>query len=384
MAHTTSRIELPAMTPGSGGRHLVVHRFGQLGARPKVYLQAALHANELPGAMALHHLMPMLAKADAAGRVRGEVVVVPTVNPIGLSQLVGNRHLGRYEQLGRDNFNRNWLDLAPAVAERVGERLGADAAANVARVREAALAALDELHPLNELQTLRVEVLKLSIDADVVLDLHCDLDALLHLFISRRDWPGAAEVLAADLGAEATLYNDPYPQSSTFVAANGALWAKLADRFPAAALPQACLAVTVEYRGQQDVNHALGAADAARLMRFLQRRGAVAGRPGPLPALKAEATPIAGMDRGYCPCSGMLVYRVAKGERVRKGQVICEVIDPSDPRGPDARTPMRAGGDGLLFARQVDGTLAWPGKGAFSIAGPKPLAHRVGLGSLDD
>ena len=115
------------MTPGSGGRHLVVHRFGQLGARPKVYLQAALHANELPGAMALHHLMPMLAKADAAGRVRGEVVVVPTVNPIGLSQLVGNRHLGRYEQLGRDNFNRNWLDLAPAVAERVGERLGADA-----------------------------------------------------------------------------------------------------------------------------------------------------------------------------------------------------------------------------------------------------------------
>ena len=187
MAHTTSRIELPAMTPGSGGRHLVVHRFGQLGARPKVYLQAALHANELPGAMALHHLMPMLAKADAAGRVRGEVVVVPTVNPIGLSQLVGNRHLGRYEQLGRDNFNRNWLDLAPAVAERVGERLGADAAANVARVREAALAALGELRPLNELQTLRVEVLKLSIDADVVLDLHCDLDALLHLFARCRD-----------------------------------------------------------------------------------------------------------------------------------------------------------------------------------------------------
>ena len=86
----------------------------QLGARPKVYLQAAVHANEFPGAMALHHLMPQLVKADAAGRIVGEVVVVPTVNPIGLSQLVGNNHLGRYDQLGRDNFNRNWLDLAPA------------------------------------------------------------------------------------------------------------------------------------------------------------------------------------------------------------------------------------------------------------------------------
>lgn len=383
MAHARLRIELPSMSPG-GARHVVVHRFGKLGARPKVYLQAAVHANELPGAMALHHLMPRLLKAGAAGRLRGEVVVVPTVNPIGLAQLVGNNHLGRYDQLGRDNFNRNWPDLAPAVAARVGGKLGADAAANVAWVRDAALQVLREMQPQNELQALRTEVLKLSIDADVVLDLHCDLDALLHLFISRRDWPGAAEALAADLGAEATLWNDPYPQGSTFSAANGALWARLAERFPDAALPQACLAATVEYRGQHDVNHALGAADAANLWRFLQRRGAVAGHPGPLPALKAQATPLAGMDRGYCPCSGILVYRVAKGERVRKGQVVCEVIDPADPRGPAARVPMRAGGDGVLFARRLDGTLAWPGKGAFAIAGTKPLPHRAGLSNLDD
>jgi predicted deacylase len=334
--------------------------------------------------MALHHLMPLLLKSDAAGRIRGEVVVVPTVNPIGLAQLVGNNHLGRYDQLGRDNFNRNWLDLAPAVAERVGARLGRDPATNIARVREAALDALAALQPLTELQALRVEVMKLSIDADLVLDLHCDLEAVLHLFISRRDWPGPAQVLAADLGAEATLVNEPYPQALTFSGVNGALWARLADAFPAADIPQACLSATVEYRGQHDVNHALGAADAAHLLRFLQRCGAVAGRPGKLPALKADATPIAGMDRGYCPCSGILVYRVAKGARVSKGQVICEVIDPADPRGPQARTPMRAGGDGVLFARRLDGTLAWPGKGAFAIAGAKPLPHRVGLSSLDD
>ena len=383
MAHSKFRIQLPSMTPG-GARHVVVHRFGTLGARPKVYLQAAVHANEFPGAMALHHLLPRLLKADAAGRIVGEVVVVPTVNPIGLSQLVGNNHLGRYDQLGRDNFNRNWPDLAPAVAERVGARLGRDAQANVALVRQAALAALDQMQPLNELQTLRVEVMKLSIDADVVLDLHCDLEAVLHLFISRRDWPGRAQALAADLGAEATLVNDPYPQALTFSGANGALWARLAEAFADAYIPQACLSATVEYRGQHDVNHALGADDAARLLRFLQRCGAVAGRPGKLPPLKAEATPMAGMDVGYCPCTGILVYRVAKGTRVRRGQVICEIIDPSDERGAAARTPMAAGSDGLLFARRLDGTLAWPGKTAFRIAGPKPLAHRVGMSGLDD
>jgi len=59
MAHSRRRIALPSMTPGTG-RSIAVHRFGVSGARPKIYLQAAIHANELPGAMALHLLMPML------------------------------------------------------------------------------------------------------------------------------------------------------------------------------------------------------------------------------------------------------------------------------------------------------------------------------------
>ena len=383
MSHTKTRIDLPPMTPGSA-RHVVVHRFGTAGARPKIYLQAAIHANELPGAMALHHLLPMLVKADKAGRIKGDIIVVPTVNPIGLSQLVGNQHLGRYHLLGRDNFNRHWLDLSGPVAERVGSTLGEDAAANIVAIRKAALATLAAMRPVGELQTLRVEIMKLSIDADVVLDLHCDVNAALHLFISKRDWPGAAEALAADIGAQATLYNDPYPSALTFSGVNGALWARLAERFPAADIPQACLSTTIEYRSQHDVNHVLGAADAAHLFRFMQRRGIIAGRPARLPALKAPITPIAGMDVGYCDGTGILVYRVAPGSKVRKGQVVCEVIDPSDERGPAARASIVAGSDGVLFSRHLDGTLAWPGKVVFRIAGPKALAHRVGISGLDD
>ena len=101
--HYTKLYELPPMSPGSA-RSLVVHRFGRAGARPKAYLQAAIHANELPGAMALHHLLPMLVDAERRGRLRGEIVVVPVVNPIGLSQLVSNNHLGRYDFVGRENF----------------------------------------------------------------------------------------------------------------------------------------------------------------------------------------------------------------------------------------------------------------------------------------
>jgi hypothetical protein len=384
MAHSKRTIALPPMSPGSSGRSIAVHRFGRAGARPKAYLQAAIHADEFPGAMALHHLMPMLTEADRGGRIKGEIIVVPTVNPIGLSQIVGSRHLGRYDLLGRDNFNRNWLELSGAVAARVTGRLGRSAGDNVAAIRGAALAALAAMKPVNELQTLRVEVLKLSIDADIALDLHCDNEAVLHLFISRRDWPGAAIVLAADLGAQATLYNDPYPEHLTFSGVNSALWARLAERFPAANIPQACLSATVEYRGQHDVNHALGEADAANLYRFLVRQGVIAGRAGKLPRLKAEATPMGGMDVGYCPKPGILVYHAAKGTRVKKGMPVCEVIDPADARGPKARTQMVARTDGILFSRKLDGRLAWPGMVAFRIAGARLLAHRKGMSGLDD
>jgi hypothetical protein len=383
MPVSRSKITLPSMTPGTA-RSIAWLRFGHAGARPKVYIQAAIHANELPGAMALHHLMPMLTKADRAGRIKGEVIVVPTVNPIGQSQLVGNDHPGRYDLLSRDNFNRNWPDLSGPVAERVGPRLGRDAATNVDLIRKAALAALKAMNPMNELQTMRVEMLTLSIDADIVLDLHCDMEAALHLFTAAPDIKGVAQELAAELGVQATLYNEPFAEALTFSGVNGAMWPRLAARFPDAAIPQACFSSTVELRSQHEVNHELGASDAGNLYRYLVRRGIVAGRVGPLPRLKSAPTPISGMDVGYCPVRGFIVYRRVAGAKLKRGDVVCEIIDPADPRGPKARTPMLSRTDGVLFSRKRDGGLAWPGMVAYRIAGAKPLAHRQGMSGLDD
>lgn len=383
MPVSKNKIRLPSMTPGTA-RSIAWLRFGRAGARPKVYIQAAIHANELPGAMALHHLMPMLTQADRAGRIKGELIVVPTVNPIGQSQLVGNSHLGRYDLLSRDNFNRNWLDLSDAVADRVGPKLAGNPAANVDLIRKASLAALKAMQPMNELQTMRVEIMKLSVDADVVLDLHCDMDAALHLFTAAPDINGTAQELAADLGIPVTMYNEPFAQALTFSGVNGALWPRLAARFPDAAIPQACFSSTVELRSQHDVSHERGASDANNLYRYLVRRGVIAGRAGPLPRLKSAPTPISGMDVGYCPVRGFIVYRAAAGVKLKKGDLVCEIIDPADPRGPKARTPMRSRTDGVLFSRKRDGGLAWPGMVAFRIAGAKPLAHRKGMSGLDD
>jgi predicted deacylase len=371
------------MTPGTS-RSIAWFRFGKAGARPKVYIQSPIHANELPGAMLLHYLMPMLTEADKAGRIQGDIIVVPTMNPIGQSQLVGNTHLGRYDLLSRDNFNRNWLDLSGAVADRIGRKPGRDAKANVELIRKAALAALKAMEPVNELQTMRVEMMKLSIDADVVLDLHCDSQAILHVFASEQDIGGTVEEFSADIGALSTMYNHPYPEALTFSGVNGALWPRLAARFPDAAIPQACFSVTVELRGQHDVSHALGASDAKNLFRYLVRKGVITGKADPLPKLKSAPTPIGGMDVGYCPKPGFVVYLVEAGAKVKDGEAVCEIIDPRDPSGPSGRTPMRARSDGILFSRKRNGNLAWPGMVVYRIAGPTMLAHRKGMSGLDD
>jgi hypothetical protein len=88
MSHVVERLPLLSPSPGTQ-RAVTVHRFGRPGARPKVYMHAALHSNELPGVVLLHHLIPRLEAAAARGEILGEIVVVPVANPIGLGQVVG-------------------------------------------------------------------------------------------------------------------------------------------------------------------------------------------------------------------------------------------------------------------------------------------------------
>ncbi len=59
MARETTRIPLIVMSPGTG-RAITVYPYGAKGARPKAYLQAGIHADEIPGMLVLHHLVRRL------------------------------------------------------------------------------------------------------------------------------------------------------------------------------------------------------------------------------------------------------------------------------------------------------------------------------------
>lgn len=96
-------------------RELVSLHFGNAGLGPKALIQASLHADEPPGLLVAWHLRRELAALEAAGRLRGEIVLVPMANPVGSAQRLLGRALGRFELALGENFNRNYADLSAAV-----------------------------------------------------------------------------------------------------------------------------------------------------------------------------------------------------------------------------------------------------------------------------
>lgn len=373
MPHTVQEIALPPDRTGTR-RSLTVHRFGTPGARPKAYVQGGLHADEIPGMATAHHLVRLLLSAEVAG----EVVVVPLCNPVGLAQSVTGSAVGRYALATGENFNRGFPALTDGAAERMRGRIGPDAAANVTAVRAALAEAHAATTPATELATLRHTLLGLALDADIVLDLHCDMEAVVHLYTGDALWPDASD-LAAEIGARAVLLardsgGDPFDEACS------SPWWRLAERFAAdGPIPPACLAATVELRGKADVSDALAGADAAALLRFLARRGVVRASAAAPPAPLCEATPLAALERITAPVPGIILFHAEPGARLRAGDAVADLVDPRDPA---SRRTLRASTDGLLMARS---NLRFAGTGDLiaSIAGSVPL-DSAGRGLLFD
>ncbi len=373
MPRQTELIDLPSISAGTR-RFLTVHRYGRPGAGPKVYLQAALHADEWPGLLVLHHMLGMLDRADRDGRIAGEIVLVPYANPVGMAQVMGGTQPGRYAFDGSGNFNRGWPDLTDRAMELLQGRLSGDPDADTAAVRGALKQAAGKVPRGTEVEALRATLLALSIDADIVLDLHCDNEACLHLYGSYEHEALLTE-LADDLAVPVILI-ETEPGGGPFDHACAAPWRRLRAAMQGADhLPSACFAATVELRGQRDVSDTLAMEDATALVRYLTRRGVLSGDPGPAPGRTGEPTPLEGVDVVRAPAAGILIFRAALGERVSEGQVVAEVVDPAahDPDG--ARATAVSAAEGILFAHKMN-RLVQPGERICYVAGKVPLVHR--------
>ena len=366
---TTEVLPIGGTAPGTA-QTLTVRRFGRQGARPKVYVQAGLHADEPPGMLVAHHLIRLLQVHADAGRITGEIVVVPLANPIGLSQRVMGSLLGRFDLANGINFNRGFPILANDVASDGTAGLTEDPVANTALIRAALLQANASFSAMTPAEHLKRLLLGLALDADFVLDLHCENLGVVHLYtltpLADRCMP-----LAALLGARALLLASD-SGGQPFDEACSRPWLDLERQFLSHPIPSACCSITVELRGEADVSHALAAADAEALVGSVILAGAIDAPAPTLPAARCAPTNLADVELLYAPMPGVLVLHRAVGESVAPGDLIAEIINPVSGKVAELR-PRYAG---VLFAQESIRFVA-AGRSVAKIAGTE--AGRSGL-----
>jgi predicted deacylase len=230
--------------------------------------------------------------------------------------------------------------------------LGANAEDNVRAIRRAALESVAAWQPRSDGEAHKKLLQEMAIDADIVLDLHCDNEAVLHIYAG-TPLADAVAPLARLTGAHAVLLStaaggDPFDEACS------RLWWDLQAHFgDAIPIPPACMAATVELRGEMDVGYELAQQDANALLRFLAGEGVLAGETdalsSPLPLALCAATPLEGVEALLAPHAGVLVYTRALGERVRTGDALADIIDPAS----GAATTVRCTVDGVFFARSA-------------------------------
>lgn len=380
MTFQQHQLDLPGDAPGQTTT-LYWYTIGPADAATKVHLQAALHADEQPGTMALHHLLPMLRDADAQGRLHARFVVFPSVNPLGLATRTLRRHIGRYDLDTGINYNRRWPDLYPAIADTVRGRLADDASSNVKILRAAIGAWLDTQQPVTAQQKLRLHILKSAHDADIVLDLHCDDESLMHIFTSPELMPGLQD-LADRMGVAATLTaEDSGGGSFDEVLPN--LYRKAQRDNPGHPIPMAAEAATLEYRGQADTHDHLGCTDAEGLLAFFAGRGLIDAEIAPVATPAPGATPFEATEVLRTSRPGLLAYRVNLGDLVEAGDIIADLIAMDGPEAFLARTPIRAGTDGFILSRASAKYVA-AGAAVAKIVGKTILPSRAGGYLLED
>ncbi|RWD60327.1 MAG: peptidase M14 [Mesorhizobium sp.] len=291
-------------------------------AAPRAYLQAALHAGELPGVVAIDALMPMLAEAEAEGRIRGAITVVPWANPIGRAQYHFGEHQGRFNLGTRTNFNRSFPLLAAPDA-----RLLPDVSLGGADRR------------------LKNRLVQLSLGNDIVLDLHCDDEGLAYLYIHTSLWPHMADCAAAMGVDTVVLWSED--NSGTFEGASIMPYQNVPS---SVARFDRRVATTVEYRGMLDVDGALAASDAG-LYCLLVTRGVIQDSSvSKASNFTGAVVPLENIDMMPSPKAGAILYDVKPGDRVEKGDRLATIVHA--PGEPGGRTEVFAPQSGFILTRR--------------------------------
>ncbi|WP_130907538.1 succinylglutamate desuccinylase/aspartoacylase family protein [Pseudomonas sp. Sample_16] len=279
---------------------------------PKVHLQAGVHADEIAGMLVLHVLMQRLAVAEAEGRLKGSVTVVPQANPLGIGQFRQGRILGRFHDATGHNFNRGF-DQSAAMEQ-----------------------------PATNVQQWQKKLVELAASADVMLDLHTDDEALPYLYVHRSFWPRGHELATAMKMDVAIIWDN---------GGDGSFEETIIAPWLREGTTQGRMAATLELRGQGDVNDRYATQDADGLYAWLCGYGII-DEVTALAEWPVEIRDMAQMETILAPQSGVLIFEKELGDVVEQGQRFARIL--RRPGDPSSQVVLLAEQTGRMVTRYRD------------------------------
>jgi len=332
-------------------------------ARPLAYVQANVHGGELQGNAAILALFELLERES----LRGTVILVPRANPVSANQQVGDYVAGVYDLLTGNNFNRGYLYLT-------GPSRSASAASYV---DVDSFAAAHESSPLGEIQEgfrealkaavaaveaesrawgtdsrleFALAIQKMSVEADLVLDLHTGDRAPRYLY-APEGAVAAARAFGFPFVLEVPARFGGALDESAFVP-----WQDLSDAFRRIGrndVPRLVDAYTVELGSMNAFSLEAGKEDARRIASALRHYGVLDGEPDAPPA-QITTCSVGDYRSLHAPGGGLGDHAVEPGTPVKAGDVVARLVDPSrcrslPPRVADAAVEVRAPEDGVVL-----------------------------------
>jgi predicted deacylase len=368
MPVSTHPIPLPSLAPGNA-QHLVKHCFSSNGSARSAYIQAGLHADEHPGLLVVQHLLERLQVLEREDRVLGEIVICPFANPVGLGQNVFGYVTGRFNLSNGENFNRNFPDVTQALAAVIPTL--SEEPADTPQLKQLLTHLLDPQASADCVAVTKRELLREALKHDLVLDLHCDTAAVMHLYCINAQRERAIDLAGCmNIG---TVFLEDTAGGQPFDESYNKPWQMLIEKGLASSA-QRGFAASIELRGQADVDDELAREDAEGILRFLAREGLLAldvAEPDPG---QVDVYPLEGASHLQASVPGLLVWKKRLGESVSRDELIAEIIPLDAPLGTP-RVPVRSDIDGVVIVQPLF-KLVRAGQRVALLAGKTPLPHR--------
>ncbi|MBR9728341.1 succinylglutamate desuccinylase/aspartoacylase family protein [Shewanella intestini] len=289
-----------------------------------VYIQANVHGAEVQGNAVIYQLMRLLENYTIAG----DIHCVPLANPLGINQKSGEFTLGRFDPITGINWNREYFDHSPVVADiatwyQAHQQLTNNELFDAFRgqLLTSCQTRLAQPWGVSTGHRLALTLQSMAHKADIVLDLHTGPKSAKHLYCPEYDMADArwfsipyALVIPNEFGGamdEAAFY--PWWQLQQYCASIGRNF-----NVPVSAF-------TLELASQERIDLVDAKQDALGILAYLSHRGVIKEHVAPK-VMSRWGCYLADYKKLHAPRAGMVEYCAAVGKPLAAGQNLVNLL----------------------------------------------------------